>query len=506
MVPRVRIALLLSAFALAVPAAALSQSASNAELEAEILAMDAQLFDRGFNQCDLAATESAISDDLEFYHDLAGIQDRAAFMVATRENICGNNEIKPIRRLVPDTNEVFPLYNDGELYGAIQRGDHNFYHRRRDGVETLAGSAAFTHLWMLEDGAWRLLRVLSFAHSGADELPPPFRAGYRSPLFDNDAHIEALMERHNIPSMALARINGGHLQQVRVFGELAGGRPAPVDTLYKVASLTKPITAMLTLKLVEAGLWDLDAPLSRFYIDPDIAGAPELARLTTRHVLSHRTGFPNWRYLTDSGVLRFEFEPGSRQQYSGEGFEYLRRALEAHFERPIEDLAREYLFDPLGMENTHFTWTDDLSHENYAKPHDAEGEPIDEERHREANAAANLLTTAEDYARFMVHILQGAGLSEELYAQMVTPSPDNTDDVPFGLGWAVVNDLPGGRYALQHTGGDPGVKTVALLFPESGDGLLVLSNSENGMVLWPKIVNESFGAIGEALTARNLAQ
>ena len=87
------------------------------------------------------------------------------------------------------------------------------------------------------------------------------------------------------------------------------------------------MTAIVTLKLVEKGLWDLDEPVYKYHIDKDIKNSPELKKLTTRHILSHQSGFPNWRHLTESQRLSFEFEQGTQFQYSGEGFEYLRKAL-----------------------------------------------------------------------------------------------------------------------------------------------------------------------------------
>jgi CubicO group peptidase (beta-lactamase class C family) len=81
--------------------------------------------------------------------------------------------------------------------------------------------------------------------------------------------------------------------------------------------MTKPVVAMLTLKLVEQGQWNLDEPLYHYWIDPDIANDPRHKKMTTRHALSHQTGFPNGR----KGKLAFEFEPGTDFQYSGEGYE-----------------------------------------------------------------------------------------------------------------------------------------------------------------------------------------
>lgn len=486
---------------------AFGQAVMAENLEAEMLQMDQELFDRGFNECDFDALEGAVSDDLEFYHDLGGMQDRAAFMDAMRQNICGDTWPKPIRRLVPDTSQIYPLYEGDRLYGAIQSGDHNFYLRDAEGAETLTGSAAFVALWLIEDGQWRLRRALSFDHSGADALPPGFAAGYRSPLFDNDAHIEAMLGMMNIPTLGMARIVDGHLQQVRVFGHLDDGSAAPLETLYKVASLTKPIVAMLTLRLADAGLWDLDAPLADDYVDPELAGDPLLTRLTSRTVLSHRSGLPNWRYLREDGRLVFEFPPGERQQYSGEGFEYLRRAIEARFGEPIEALARQWVFAPAGMIDTHFYWDSGMSDAAYAVPHDAQGQAIGEEKHYEANAAANLLTTTSDYGRFISWVIRGADLSDGMRAAMVEPNAAYGTAIPFGLGWQVIDGTDTGNgFALQHTGGDPGIKCIALLLPATGDGLVLLTNSENGMRLWPKAITEIFAEAGGMIVARNISQ
>jgi CubicO group peptidase (beta-lactamase class C family) len=91
--------------------------------------------------------------------------------------------------------------------------------------------------------------------------------------------------------------------------------------------MTKPITTLVTLKLIEQGKWSLDEPISNYYTDPDVADDPRSKRLTTRHILSHQTGFPNWRGKNPGGKLVFEFSPGTKYQYSGEGFEYLRAVL-----------------------------------------------------------------------------------------------------------------------------------------------------------------------------------
>jgi CubicO group peptidase (beta-lactamase class C family) len=260
----------------------------------------------------------------------------------------------------------------------------------------------------------------------------------------------------------------------------------------------------VALKLIDAGKLGLDEAVYQYHVDEDIKDSPELEQLTVRHLLSHQSGFPNWRYLTDSDKLRFEFEPGDRFQYSGEGFEYLRKVLEAKFNKPLEELAEELIFDPLEMNDTHFYWSEEIDESRYALEHDEEGKALSINKNKEANGAANLMTTVKDYATFMTYVLNGAELSKELYSQMISKQASVKEGVDFGLGWKIFPNLGNGEFALQHGGGDYGLKTLAVLFPESDRGILIFTNSENGMVVWKKILEEYFGSIGNKLVHKNL--
>ena len=149
--------------------------------------------------------------------------------------------------------------------------------------------------------------------------------------------IPIWLSENDVPAAGIGIIENGKIKYVKVFGELEKGVPAPDDAIFNVASITKTITTMLTLTLVEKGQWDLDEPLYKYWVDPDVADDPLHKLLTTRHVLTHQTGLPNWRRET-KGKLKFNFPPGTKYQYSGEGFEYLRHALENKFSVPFEKL------------------------------------------------------------------------------------------------------------------------------------------------------------------------
>lgn len=313
--------------------------------------------------------------------------------------------------------------------------------------------------------------------------------------------VPAWLVKYNVPAVGIGIIEDGEIRYTKVFGELEKGVPAPDNTIFNVASMTKPVVAMLTLKLVEAGQWDLDEPLFHYWIDPDVADDSRHEKLTTRHVLSHQTGFPNWR----KGKLMFEFEPGTQWQYSGEGFEYLRKAIEKKFNESLVELSDSLLFGPLGMKDTRYFWDEHMDESRFACWHDANGDihkPANPKGGR-VNAAASLLSTIEDLCTFCIDVINGAGLSPELYNDMISPQAKIRENFAKGLGWEIVEGLPDGEYALEHSGSSGGVKTIFVVLPESRRGVVVLTNGDNGVHVYNNIIKESFDIGGNMLADIN---
>ncbi|MDP2713688.1 nuclear transport factor 2 family protein [Rheinheimera sp.] len=137
-------------------------------LHDELALKDAEFFQRGFNQCDLAYLDATISPQLKFYHDQGGFQDKALFMQNTQKYICGDMAHKPIRKLTVGSLSTFPLYRDGILYGAVQHGRHQFYLREEGKPDQLTGTARFTSVWLKQGDAWQLSDVLSYDHQPAE--------------------------------------------------------------------------------------------------------------------------------------------------------------------------------------------------------------------------------------------------------------------------------------------------------------------------------------------------
>ena len=316
---------------------------------------------------------------------------------------------------------------------------------------------------------------------------------------DSLAVARWLKEKH-IPALAVGYIQSGKVKTIKVFGELQPGIPAQVNAVFNVASITKTITTMVTLNLVNSGKWQLDEPVAHYWTDPDIRDDLRSQQLTTRHILTHRSGFPNWRTQLPGKKLAFQFDPGTKYQYSGEGFEYLRQALENKFHRRLDQLADSIIFKPLGMTDTHFTWNP-ADDRRFAYPFDAGGKPLEITKNTMPNAADLLKTTIPDYCKFVRWMLRGGGLKKSLFKEMISHQVQTKTDEYMGLGWAVYDPVGNGEYALSHGGHDPGVHTMAIMLPKSKRALVIFINSDNGIQLYPDLVSDYLGAQGRAIVA-----
>ena len=132
----------------------------------KIKSLDSLFFDVAYNKCDTVMGRKLVSKDFEFYHDQGGAllnepnELASDIMVEDLSWICNDT----YRKLVTNSMEVFPLYEESELYGVIQKGNHQFY-KVEDKIPTeLKINAKFIHLWILEDNDWKLKRVFSFDH------------------------------------------------------------------------------------------------------------------------------------------------------------------------------------------------------------------------------------------------------------------------------------------------------------------------------------------------------
>jgi len=291
---------------------------------------------------------------------------------------------------------------------------------------------------------------------------------------------------YHVPAVGIAVIRDNEVAWADVFGERERGQPARRDTVFNVASLTKPVFAMMAMQLVARRELGLDDSLSPYWIDPDLASDERHRLLTPRIVLSHRTGFPNWRR---DMKLAFSFDPGSRFGYSGEGFEYLKTAIERKTGRTMPELVRELVFKPAGMDATSFTWKTETE-QRFAVGHDRQGRPVADPKRTDPSAADDLLTTIDDYARFAAWLLRGAGLPASLLRDLQTAQFGEAASLTFGLGWQIVE---ADELVLTHGGSDQGVRTETILLPTSRAGVVIFTNSDQSDPLIRRLIAETLG-------------
>ncbi|WP_413533625.1 serine hydrolase [Empedobacter brevis] len=454
-----------------------------------IFVQDSLLFEVGFNHCEIDQFQNLLSEDFKFYHDKDGISDKEKFILDLRKGICNKVENRQVKRtLLKEKTEIFPLYKNGILYGIVQNGEHKFSEQR----ESQAGIAKFSNVWKLENGNWKLRESFSFDHQ-------PFSEEQQiAKIFENDSTIENWLSENKIKTLGLGIIRNGKLKQVKVFGAISNGNSAPFNTIFNVASLTKPITAMVALKLVSLGKWNLDEPIYTFFTDPDVSNDSRNKLLTTRLILSHQTGFPNWRSDIESGKLEFLFTPGTKYSYSGEGFEYLRKALEKKFKKTLEKLAEELVFVPLKMNDTDYVWTKNTDESRFAIGYDENGNLYEVIKNGKVNAADDLHTTIEDYGKFLVYIMNGGGLSENVYQEMIKKQVKTKENKYFGLGFELY-DLENGEIAVSHGGSDLGSQCITFIFPKTKDGILIFTNSTVGYKVFNPLLIHYLGEKGKKL-------
>jgi CubicO group peptidase (beta-lactamase class C family) len=317
----------------------------------------------------------------------------------------------------------------------------------------------------------------------------------------DDHTIRQWMTEYKTPCVAIGTIQDGRVKELKVISGKAGDHE--LNTVFNVASLTKPVAALTVLRLVTLGSWDLDEPLYHYWTDPDVKDDPRHKLLTSRNILSQKSGFPNWRWMDSANVLKFQFTPGERFGYSGEGYEYLRHALEAKFKTTLDKLADSVLFRPYHLKDTKFFWDQTIRPERFAVGHDTTGKPYEIYKNREANAANWLMTTIADYTRFAAAVINGGQLSPGVFEQMISPQTtlNPNKQVFWGLGWAVIKGLKNEEYALMHGGGGQGVACNVVLLPRSKQGLVVLTSGDKGSEICNKILMQYLDR-GEEILSR----
>lgn len=328
-----------------------------------------------------------------------------------------------------------------------------------------------------------------------------------------DAHVEEELDANRVPGAALAIVDADGPVHERAFGETGDGEEAvTLETPFITCSVSKSFTALATMQLAERGALDLDDPVGEYLPWFEVSPAEDSGRVTVRRLLTQTSGIPTaaggaeLRYLDDRSIaetartLRGEqlsSSPGTEFEYSNGNYVLLGAVIEAASGRSYQEYLRAELIEPLRMERTYlnleeaeraglakghrywFGWT--APHTSYATGLIPTG---------------GVISTAPDMGRYLRMMLNGGELGGRRIvsaAGVATLTRANAPatvgawakdpDVAYGMGWYVGGEPFGPRPAVFHPGGSPDFGSMAVLLPESEQGLVLLYNATPELAL-----------------------
>jgi CubicO group peptidase (beta-lactamase class C family) len=326
-----------------------------------------------------------------------------------------------------------------------------------------------------------------------------------------DSLVPGLLQDHKVPGVSIAIIRGGEVTLSKAYGlaDRAGNEPATTATRFNIGSVSKTMTAWGVMALAEETLIDLDAPVDRYLRRWHLPESPfDNSKVTVRRLLNHTAGLsvyptgvtvdpaglfaPGSRLPTIAeslarvrgtfGRLRLVGEPGKRFQYNNGDYAILQLLIEEVTGESFEQYMRRLLFVPLSMAETGYSWTAPLAR-SVATPHDGQGKPWPHYLGVE-QGSGGVYTTASDLARFVAATSAGGGappgrgiLSPKTVREMLTPTTPAGE--PHGLGYKLFDVTRDVRLA-SHDGANEGFRAMYMIEPGRGDGLTILTNSDDG--------------------------
>jgi CubicO group peptidase (beta-lactamase class C family) len=334
-----------------------------------------------------------------------------------------------------------------------------------------------------------------------------------------ESFLRQALEKSGVTALSVAVVKDSDVVFQQSLGIVDKKTNKLVDekTVFRTASLSKPVFAYLVMKLVDEGLLDVEKPLYQYlerplYEYPDYADLKDDERyklLTVRILLSHQSGFPNWRGMNWDRRLDFKFTPGKMFKYSGEGYKLLKFVLEEMTNKDLNQLSEEKIFVPLGMTNTSFLWEKRFDGNFAVNLRTGLRRKIERTR-TVPNAAASLLTNTADYAKFLLAVMNGKGLKPESLKLMLEPqvnitskslhAPQGTDPdihealhLAWSMGWGRFS-CPRGE-AIFHVGFEEGCDNYAVVFLDHKIGIVLQSVITKLEGIAPLIVKELIGDI-----------
>ena len=313
-----------------------------------------------------------------------------------------------------------------------------------------------------------------------------------------DNFIKTQMDSLKMQGLSIVIINNGKIVYHNAFGVSSADTKETINELsiFEGASISKPVFAYFVMKMADKGQLDLDTPLYKYMPYPDIEKDERYKAITARMVLSHQSGFPNWRHnidLADSslhikrGDLYLKFTPGTKFSYSGEGYLYLAKVI-AHLNnctlQTLDSVFQQEVAQPLKMKHASFVRNTYIS-QHKVTGHENGKVALYQVDSSYFNPATSLQTDALSYAQFIIGMIDGIGLTNKSCNEMLKPQVmleknDNlTNNVyAWGLGLAIRTTPFGIMY--EHGGSNGNFQSMFMFSITNKNGYVFLTNCDKG--------------------------
>lgn len=316
-----------------------------------------------------------------------------------------------------------------------------------------------------------------------------------------------LMKETNTPGISVAVIHNSEIVWTKGYGvvDIETQKPVNTNSIFQAASISKPLTALAVMKLVQDGKLDLDENINSYLKTWKLLENEFTAKykVTLRSLLSHTAGISvhgfsgykadadvptlvqvlNGEAPANSGKVVVDMEPNTEFRYSGGGYTIVQQALIDQLQKTFQEIMQELVLDPLGMTNSFYSNTalNEKQCSNATSGHNNDQELVIGKRYIYPEmAAAGLWTTAEDLAKFAVEVqksLKGESskvISKEFMEIMTTPVLNGEYNI------GLCNEKIGAEQLLGHDGGNEGYTCGMIFHKEREFGVILMSNSQSG--------------------------
>ncbi|MGG4264721.1 serine hydrolase domain-containing protein [Peribacillus simplex] len=337
-------------------------------------------------------------------------------------------------------------------------------------------------------------------------------------------NIEERMKHYNVQGLSITLLEGGEISGTENYGilEVESNRKTNEESIFSACSISKLLTGVLAMKLVEEGLLDLDDDVNESLVSWKVPenDLTKNKKVTLRNLLSHQSGikdsegsfpelhskigFPSMVEILEGQTpysktpIDVKCEPESEFHYSDAGFCIIQQLIEDVTEKPFHQVMNEQIFEPLGMENSQFnTAMLEVDRQNFSCGHNKNGElvggkyPI-----YPYPAASGLWTTSLNLAELVRELMKAVkgeskvGISESLAKEMITPQRGKR-----WTGLGVFLESSEKELEITSLGWGVGFQCMIVAFPYLEKGAVIMTNAELGVHQMEGIIGEIYKSL-----------